>query len=132
MCSKIQIRTASVARREPITEIEFEYPVLTIFKNGKVEDYTVAEFIPGAGWEGQAFKLTKSNGEHYNVFVCRRGQNHLCDCKGFEACGNCKHHDSIRHLLWEGELDDPRGKAPFDNHPSPQQLADEAGVELPF
>lgn len=132
MCSKIQIRTASVARKEPITYIEFQYPVLTITKGAKVEDYTISEFQPGAGWEGQAFRLDKPNGEHYNVFVCRRGQNHLCDCKGFESCGNCKHHDAVRHLLWEGELDDPRGHAPLDSFPSPQQLADEAGVELPF
>lgn len=128
---KTLIRTNSNARTAPQTEIEFNYPVLTVTKNGKAEDYAVSEFP--TRWDGRAFRLDKSdNVTHYNVFVCRRGQNTCCDCLGFESSHTCKHVDAIRHLVHNGDLDDPRGGFVGDDFPSPQQLADEAGVELPF
>ena len=127
---KTAIHTNSTAKVIPQTEIEFQYPVLTIYKDGKAEDYAVSEFP--TSWDGRAFRLDKPDGDFYHVFVCRRGQNHLCECRGFESTGHCKHHDAVRHLVHNGDLDDPRGGFVGDDFPSPQQLADEAGVELPF
>lgn len=98
-----EIETTTEAKRKPKTLIEFDCPVLVIRK-GRIEElYDVAEFP--TGWQGRAFTLIKNNGvESCNVFVAQNGQDHLCDCRSFEAHGRCKHHDAIQHLLTTGQL----------------------------
>jgi hypothetical protein len=127
----ITVHTTSRANKPESTQIEYRPPVLTIRKGTVVEDYSVSEFP--TGWDGRAFRLAKDENETaYNVFLARNSQDNLCDCIGFESRGCCKHVDSLRHLLHQGLLDDPREGFPSEPHPSPEQLAAEAGCELPF
>jgi hypothetical protein len=53
----------------------------------------------------------------YGVFVARNGQDHTCTCRGFQAHGRCRHHDSIRELLEAGHIDHP-GERPADPTPA--------------
>jgi hypothetical protein len=101
---------------------------LTISKARKDETYRVAEFVPDM--DGRAFTLTKSDGDHYSCLVVN-SQDGLCECRGFEKEGHCKHLDTLRAMLAAGELDaeDGRPDSPF---PSPEQLAADAGEDLPF
>jgi hypothetical protein len=67
--------------------------------------YKVVEF--GTGWDGRAFHFSKISGgtdaesEAYDVFVCRSGGAHQCDCKGFAYNRGkpCKHIESILALI---------------------------------
>lgn len=78
--------------------------VLRVGKN--VTAYTCTEFPVGEPYDGRAFKLVKPDGEHYNVFLARNGQDDSCDCMGYVAHTTCKHRDSLRCLLSRGLLDD--------------------------
>lgn len=125
----ITIPTTSRASKPEPTQIEFRPPVLTIRKGTDVGDYSVSEFP--TRWDGRAFRLAKGE-TVYNVFLARNSQDNLCDCIGFESRGCCKHVDSLRHLLLQGLVDDPQEGFPNCPHPSPEQLAASAGVDLPF
>lgn len=70
--------------------------------------------------------------ERYGVLVAMNPQDHLCECRGFAAHGYCKHISAVRELIDAGHLDHPEAGRPSEPFPSPQQLADEAGVDLPF
>ena len=126
--------TTSSAKRPPETQVEYDDPVLAIRKGRSEDLYVVDEF--SVGWDGRGFRLTKDNGgpehEGYDVFICRWGQNDLCDCLGFSQHSRCKHVDALRHLIESGQLDDPRAGAPVEPFPSPEQLAAQAGMNLPF
>lgn len=137
MCTLHAIPTTTTAKRPPATEIEYDAPVLLIRKGRDVQLYTVLEFP--CGFDGRAFTVTKdATGEVYNVFVARNQQDSSCDCAGFTYTSNdptggrCRHLDAIRHLMESGRLEDPRHAAPAEPFPSPEQLAAEAGVDLPF
>ena len=131
------VPTTTVAKRTPATAVEYDAPVLLIRKGRRECLYVLAEFP--CGFDGRAFSLTHDDtGEVYHVFVARDGQSSTCDCAGFTYTsdsptgGRCKHLDSVRHLIDTGRLDDPRHQAPVESWPSPEQLAAEAGVSLPF
>ena len=131
------IATTTTAKRPPETQVEYDAPILAIRKGRAEELYTVSEFP--TGWDGRAFELVKDRtGETFNVFACHHGQNSTCDCAGFTYTSNeptggrCKHLDAVLHLLHTGQLEDPRAGAPVEPWPSPEQLAAEAGVALPF
>jgi hypothetical protein len=128
------IPTTTAAKLAPTTAIEFDFPVLLLRKERDVQIYTVDEFpVGGPAWDGRAFRLTKdSTGEHYSCFVARNGQDHLCECRGFEAHGHCRHVDALKRLIDTGRLDHPEADRPVEPWPSPEQLAAEAGVALPF
>jgi hypothetical protein len=122
------IATTTAAKRPPETTVEYDAPVLAIYKGRVAELYDVAEFP--CGFDGRAFRLAKdSDGEVYNVFVCRHGQSSTCDCAGFTYTsdsptgGKCKHMDAVLHLVRSGQLDDPRGAGPLASWPTPEQLA---------
>ena len=68
--------------------------------------YRISEFPVGGAYDGRAFAFTKPDGERYDVFLCRHGQNDSCDCRGFVAHGHCKHRDAARTLLQLGLLGD--------------------------
>ncbi len=121
-----QIRTLSTAKVEPTTYIEYAHPALTILKGGVTETYTVVE-IP-TRWDGRAVQLIKPSGDWYDVFVCRRGQQNLCDCAGFTYAGRCKHQDAVRHLIHRGELGAKPVPTP-DQDPAPTPVVEE---ETPF
>jgi len=66
--------------------------------------YAVTE--TATDWEGRAFRLDKleagsdPESRTYSVFVCSKGQEHRCDCKGFEM-GNgkpCRHVNALKAL----------------------------------
>lgn len=70
--------------------------------------YSVVEFP--SGWDGRAFRFVKAGGEAgsdptesaYDVFVCRNGQDCLCQCKGFQRWGHCRHLAAARALIENG------------------------------
>jgi len=131
------IPTTTVAKRPPETAVEFDAPVLLLRKGRDVQLYTVDEFP--CGFDGRAFAVTKdSTGEVYHVFAARNGQDSTCDCAGFTYTSNdatggrCRHLDAITHLLSADRLEHPLAGAPVEPWPSPEQLAAEAGVALPF
>ena len=131
------VATTTTAVRKPETAIEYDNGTLLIRKAKRECLYAVAEFP--CGFDGRAFSLTRdTDGEVYNVFLARNGQDSTCDCAGFTYTSNeptggrCKHLDAIRHLVEADRLSDPRHDAPAEEWPSPAQLAAEAGVALPF
>jgi hypothetical protein len=131
------VPTTTTAKRPPETAIEYDPPTLLIRKHEYEFLYTLAE-IP-CGFHGRAFMLTRdTDGQVYNVFVARNGQDSTCDCAGFSFTSNdptggrCKHLDAIRHLMDAGRLDHCKADRPGEPRPSPAQLAAEAGVDLPF
>jgi len=131
------IPTTTTAQRPPETAIEYDAPVLLIRKGRSESVYDLAEFP--CGFDGRAFALIPDAGDDlYHVFVARNGQDSTCSCAGFTYTsdqptgGRCKHLDSIKALVDCGLLDDPRGGAPVEPWPSPEQLAADAGVELPY
>ena len=86
------------------------------------------------GFEGRSFwpeNISECSGFCCNV--ARDGQNHSCEGGRFKNTRRCRQISAMLSLLASGVLDgqfDPdRPESPF---PSPQQLADEAGMELPF
>ena len=92
----------------------------------------VTEFTSGV--EGRSFRL-KNLGDRSSraCHIARNGQDHVCECRRFKTTGRCNHIKALIALLDSGALDsqyDP--DRPESVFPSPQQLADEAGVELPF
>jgi hypothetical protein len=119
------------------TAIEYDPPTLLIRKHEYEFLYTLAE-IP-CGFNGRAFALTRdADGQVYSVFVARNGQDSTCDCAGFSVTsgeptgGRCKHLVAIRHLMDAGRLDHPEAGRPGEPWPSPERLAADAGVDLPF
>lgn len=131
------IRTTSQAKNPPQTAIIFDYPHLTIVKGMKRTDYTVQEF--STPWDGRAVQVTKRGGggevvDVYNVFICRRSQNNLCECRGFESTGHCCHMDAVRTLVHDGMLDEAVSQRDRveDQWPSPEQMMEEAGIDNPF
>jgi hypothetical protein len=129
---RVCIPTTTAAKQPHETLVEFDDPVLLIAKGRAQDLYTVNEFP--TGWDGRAFQLTKDDGigTVYDVFVSRNGQDDRCDCTGNLQHGRCKHVDSLRALIEAGRLEDPRAAAPVEPFPSPEQLAAEAGVDMPF
>jgi hypothetical protein len=129
----VAIPTTTQAKRKPETVIEYDAPVLAIRKGRAEELYDVAEIPCGYGFDGRGFQLRKDRTEEtYGTFISRNGQDHICDCRGFEAHNRCKHHDAIQHLIESGKLDHPEAGRPVEPWPSPEQLAADAGVELPY
>src|SRR5262245_41180234 len=125
------IPTTTQAVKPTETLVEFDHPLLLIRKGRSEELYDVREFP--TGWDGRAFQLVKDSDKSvYDVFVARNGQDDKCDCTGALQHGRCKHCDALRALIQAGRLEDPRAGSPQAPFPTPQQLADEAGVDLPF
>jgi hypothetical protein len=132
-----RVPTTTTAKRPVETAIEFDPPTLLIRKHKHEFKYTLAEFP--CGFDGRAFALTRdTDGQVYNVFVARNGQDSSCDCAGYSFTSNdpgggrCKHLGAIRHLMDAGRLDHPEADRPGERWPSPEQLAADAGVDLPF
>ena len=131
------IPTTTTAQRPPETAIEYDAPVLLIRKGRSESVYDLAEFP--CGFDGRAFALIPDAGDDlYHVFVARNGQDSTCSCAGFTYTsdqptgGRCKHLDAVLHLLHEWQLDEVEAGRPVESWPSPEQLASEAGVALPF
>jgi hypothetical protein len=53
---------------------------------------------------GRGFLLTKILGEHDAYHVNLNGSESLCDCKGHEAHGHCKHVEGLAALVAAGRL----------------------------
>ena len=79
--------------------------VLTIHTDRATCVYRVDEFP--AEWAGRAFMLfkgdagTDATAERYAVFCGRHGHQ-MCECKGFERFGHCKHCDACEALIANG------------------------------
>lgn len=132
-----RVPTTTTAKRPVETAIEYDPPTLLIRKHRHEFLYTLAE-LP-CGFDGRAFTLTRdTDGQVYNVFIARNGQDSTCDCAGFTFTsddptgGRCKHVDAIRHLIETGRLDHAEADRPGEPWPSPEQLAADAGGDLPF
>lgn len=69
--------------------------------------YAVAEHP--SDFDGRAFVLAKMDKGsdckegHYHCFVGKRGER-ICDCKGFDSTGNCKHIVSLVTLIEQGKI----------------------------
>ena len=116
---------AENTRRSPAFALVF--PMM-----GNLVVFEATEFTDG--FEGRSFRLKNlTDRSGWSCQIARNGQDHICECRGFKTTERCQHVKSLIALLDSGILDsqyDPdRPESPF---PSPQQLADEAGVELPF
>jgi hypothetical protein len=68
--------------------------------------------------------------ERYGVFLSDNPQDFQCECRGFAAHSRCKHLDAIRHLITDGQLDDPRHDPRPE--PAPDMDAMAAMMEAPF
>ncbi len=107
----------------------------------RTRDVYAVEEIP-TGIDGRAFRLHRhpdaiadegpDADRCYGVLVHRNGQDHLCDCKGFARTGRCKHIEALRGLIDDGHLEHPMAGAPVPDWPSPEQLAADAEMDLPF
>jgi SWIM zinc finger len=84
--------------------------LLAIHTDRASATYEVTEFP--TGWDGRGFHLAKlaggtdAEGESYDVFCARNGQDRQCSCKGF-AFGrgkNCKHIEALLALIANGWL----------------------------
>lgn len=108
--------------------------------------YDVEEIIAGAGMDGRAFLLHRTPEaiakdaergdadapERYGVFVARNDQDHICECRGFQAHGRCKHLDAVRGLIADGHLDAIGAAAPVQPFPTPEQVTHDSLIEAPF
>ena len=73
---------------------------------GRTRTSYAVEPVP-TGWDGRGFRLTKRAGGTdpeagvYDVFACRRGADHSCDCKGFVFGRGrpCKHLLAVLALI---------------------------------
>lgn len=102
--------------------------ILSAWSPGKCQyrtkDVYRLEEIPAP--DGRAFLLHRSEQaiadggpeaeDRYGVFICRHGQNDLCECRGFARFGYCKHTTAVRGLIQEGILSDPLDR-PADADP---------------
>jgi hypothetical protein len=85
-----------------------------------LETYAVEEYPSYDGTKkpevpGRSFHLKKqSNGELYSVFISETGNaelddiKNLCVCMGFMHTGICKHCDSVKYLVKNGLIADPK------------------------
>ncbi len=74
--------------------------ILTLTDSRTHTRYAVEEFPADVG---RGFVLKKAAGAgHYSCNVA--GENGLCECRGFEAHGRCKHLDALRDLIACGKL----------------------------
>ncbi len=79
-------------------------------KHGKQTDgYQVENTQEETHADEPTFRLTKTDGTHYNVLLC--GSVSLCDCKGFEHRGmntkdgkGCKHVAALATLRQLGKV----------------------------
>src|SRR5258708_4908991 len=125
--SALLVNAPRVPDRQPVTaEITALYqdgrpaqtpPRLSLFSDWserkgdwRPRDTYRVEEIP-TGIEGRAFLLhrpleavAEDGTERYGVLVARNDQDHLCECRGFEAHGRCKHLDALHWLLGAGHL----------------------------
>ena len=142
------IRDGQPAATEIVTRYEDDghgLPLLVILANYSVRKATYrdkdvyhVEEIPSP--LGRAFLLHRQAAaveadpdhvERYGVLV-GNDQDHLCECKGHEARGRCKHVAALAALLAGGHIDEPCADRKPDAFPSPEQLAAEAGLDMPF
>jgi hypothetical protein len=87
---------------------------LEIHCSRAVTTYTVREFK--TNWLGRAFRVTKGNGEAYNVFAANDRRYSTCDCAGF-AYGRgkpCRHLEAVYALLSNRWLDELMSEVPAD------------------
>ena len=86
------------------------------------------------GFAGRSFQLKNlADRKQWCCQIARNGQDHICECTRFKRVGSCRHIKALIALIESGVVDglyEP--DRPESVFPSPQQLADEAGVELPF
>jgi hypothetical protein len=78
--------------------------IVTIQAGKAIHDYFV---LPLASDFGRAFRLEKFSGElaeTYHVNLDMEQGKHLCDCKGSQSWGRCKHVDGLAALLKAGKL----------------------------
>jgi hypothetical protein len=74
--------------------------VLTLTDSRTHTRYAVSEFPAD---HGRGFVLRKSGGAgHYSCLVA--AHTGLCECRGYEAHGHCKHLDALRDLISAGKL----------------------------
>lgn len=138
--TRVEIPTTTAAERPPTTTVEYDPLGVLLIRNGSKTQYTLSEFpVGGPVFDGRAFELVGDpDGGTYHLFCARNGQDSTCDCAGFtytsddRTGGRCKHLDAIRTLIEVGLLDGPRAASPAEPWPSPEQLAAQAGVDLPF
>lgn len=145
-----RIRNGQPAAAEIVTSYQDTgrgLPVLTILsgwrpklQSWRNEDVYRVEEVPTP--LGRGFMLHRSEqaiaaegpdaDTFYGVLIAANGQDHTCTCRGFQAHSYCKHHDAIRGLLEGGHIDEPNADRKPEPWPSPEQLAAEAGCELPY
>jgi hypothetical protein len=114
-------------------EITYDYPDVTHRDWHGDNRFKVVE-VP-CPLDGRGFVVTPEGfrtQQVFDVFVSQRAPDHFCTCQVCDNYGTCCHLESILHLIDTGELQHPMASAPHEPHPSPEQLAAEAGVELPF
>jgi hypothetical protein len=117
-------------------------PLLSLFRDGWSnrkadfrgrDSYDVEEI--NTGMDGRAFLLHRTpeaiakssdSTQRYGVLIARNGQDDLCECRGFEKGGYCKHVNAMRGLIEAGHIDRPGEDAPVDAFPSPEQAAHDA------
>jgi hypothetical protein len=69
---------------------------LAITVGNKTETYWLEALA--SDW-GRAFRLTKwSDGTSYETCLDNQTGHHLCDCKGHERWGHCKHQEGLLAL----------------------------------
>lgn len=76
----------------------------------ETSEYTV-ENLPTPNMDGIGFTLyrkpedvLRGEPDRYNVFVAKRPDGDLCDCKGFEFHRRCKHTSALRAVVADAEV----------------------------
>ena len=119
-------------------------PVLHLFQGGwsnrtanfrGKDRYTVEEI--NTGMDGRAFLLHREpeaiaksadKCDRYGVLIARNGQDDVCECRGFESHGRCKHVTALRGLIEAGHIDLTTATATprAVTFPTPEQVAHDA------